>query len=101
MSEEDGASNRRKALEVVVSGHVQGVGYRFFCQRKAHKYGIGGWARNCPDGTVQVRAFGFDEAVEKFVVDLGKGPRFGRVDDVLVRDISETNTAILNEFSIK
>ncbi len=94
-------ANRQSALDVVVSGRVQGVGYRFFCLRKANEYGICGWARNCPDGTVQVLAVGRDEAVKEFVAELGRGPTFGKVENIAVNDVSETNTAVFSEFLIR
>ena len=71
-------------VKIIVSGRVQGVGFRFYCQRKAHEFGISGWARNCSNGTVEVRASGTDEALSEFVTALKRGPKFGRVEDISV-----------------
>jgi acylphosphatase len=77
------------ARKVVVSGRVQGVGYRFFCQRKANEFGVRGWAKNCADGTVQVMAVGSVEALRDFVAELGRGPRFGKVEGVAVSNVPD------------
>jgi acylphosphatase len=58
----------------VVSGHVQGVGYRWFVRRLASSAGVAGSARNLPDGRVEVVVEGPAEAVEA-LVDALDGPR--------------------------
>ncbi len=68
----------------VVSGRVQGVGYRFFARDAAAREGIRGWVRNHHDGTVEVYAEGDADAVLRFERALRQGPRGARVDDVLV-----------------
>jgi acylphosphatase len=73
---------RRIAL---VSGHVQGVGYRWFVRRLAEAAGVSGSARNLVDGRVEVVLEGPDEHVDRLVAELG-GPRApGRVTGVDVR----------------
>jgi acylphosphatase len=54
----------------VVSGHVQGVGYRWFVRERAIAAGLEGSARNLPDGRVEVVLQGQAEAVEALVADL-------------------------------
>ncbi len=46
------------AKHIVFTGRVQGVGFRFTAHRMAHRYNLGGWVRNCPDGTVEMVAQG-------------------------------------------
>jgi acylphosphatase len=58
----------------VVSGHVQGVGYRWFVRELASAAGVAGSARNLPDGRVEVVAEGDDDAVRALVAALD-GPR--------------------------
>jgi DNA ligase D-like protein (predicted 3'-phosphoesterase) len=86
VSEADKAE-RPRAIRVVVSGHVQGVGFREATRRRALKLGVLGWVRNADDGTVAVHAEGESEAVEKLVAYLGGGPRGAQVDDVGVEDV--------------
>jgi len=58
----------------LVKGRVQGVGYRYFALREAHALGLGGFARNLPDGDVEVVAEGAPEALEIFAGRLAEGP---------------------------
>jgi acylphosphatase len=69
----------------VVSGHVQGVGYRYFVRGLAGSAGVTGSARNLPDGRVEVVLEGEAESVRAVVAEL-EGPRApGRVTRVDVR----------------
>jgi acylphosphatase len=70
----------------VVSGRVQGVGFRFFAARAAMKAGVVGWVRNLPDGRVETIVEGSDDAVERYLGELRKGPLGSRVTDVAVED---------------
>ncbi|HUA73270.1 MAG TPA: DNA polymerase ligase N-terminal domain-containing protein [Solirubrobacteraceae bacterium] len=76
-----------RAIRAVVSGHVQGVGFREMTRRRALKLGLLGWVRNADDGTVLVHAEGAPDAVELLIAYLGKGPRGARVGDVAVEDV--------------
>ncbi len=67
------------AVEIVVEGMVQGVGFRQFAQTCARKGAVVGYAMNAPDGTVRVVAEGARAALETFIADLERGPRLGRV----------------------
>jgi acylphosphatase len=62
------------ARRVVVSGLVQGVGFRFSTQRAAQRLGVAGWARNLADGRVEVHAQGDRAAVAALVDWLWEGP---------------------------
>jgi acylphosphatase len=68
----------------VVSGRVQGVGFRFFVRDAAVREGIGGWVRNRDDGRVEIEAEGDAEALLRFERAVRRGPAAARVDDVLV-----------------
>jgi acylphosphatase len=78
------------AVEVLVGGRVQGVGYRNFAQRRAHERRLTGYAVNLPDGRVKIRAEGDLQAIEEFVRELGKGPPLARVERVDVSAIPFT-----------
>jgi acylphosphatase len=73
---------RRLAL---VSGHVQGVGYRAFVRRLAEAAGVSGSARNLPDGRVEVDLEGPGQAVDRLVAELDGPQAPGRVTGVDVR----------------
>jgi acylphosphatase len=69
-------------LHAVVRGDVQGVGFRYFVQRKAQQLGLKGWVRNNDDGTVELVAEGSREQLEQLKRALQEGPRMARVDRV-------------------
>jgi acylphosphatase len=72
----------------MVSGAVQGVGYRYFVLHRAGVLGVSGWARNLPDGRVEVLAEGSPEALASFESVLRQGPKHARVSDVEKSQIS-------------
>ena len=63
----------------VVRGRVQGVGYRYFVMREANALGVAGFARNLPDGTVEVVAEAAEDVLELFEDRLRQGPSFASV----------------------
>ena len=66
----------------VVSGRVQGVGFRWFVEREAAQIGVTGWVRNCTNGDVEVMATGTREQHTSLRQKLQQGPRAARVDYV-------------------
>jgi acylphosphatase len=72
----------RVARHYLVSGDVQGVGFRFFTQRVAARHQVVGFVRNLADGRVEVHAEGSPEGVEGFKHDLAAGPQHARVEQV-------------------
>lgn len=66
----------------VVVGRVQGVGYRYFARRQAETLGVTGFARNLPDGSVEVVAEGDDERLSRLEERLRQGPDFASVSNV-------------------
>jgi acylphosphatase len=67
------------ARRAVVSGSVQGVGFRFFAERAAREAGVTGWVRNRPDGTVETVVEGEEKAVARYLERLRSGPGGSRV----------------------
>ena len=74
----------RVARRYLISGRVQGVGFRYFTERAAGREGVHGWVRNRPDGSVEAMAEGDAEAVERFERAIRHGPPGARVDGVEV-----------------
>ena len=66
----------------VVSGRVQGVGFRYFVARAAHTLGLSGYVRNLPVGTVEVAAAGDRAALESLAALLEEGPPGAVVESV-------------------
>lgn len=74
----------RAARRFLVSGRVQGVGFRYFARDVARQEGLAGWVRNLDDGRVEAWAEGEGEALDRFERALHRGPSHARVDHVLV-----------------
>lgn len=74
----------RKSVQVVISGRVQGVGYRAWCVRTATALGLSGWARNRRSGSVEAVLCGEAAGVEAMLEALWKGPVYARIDEVEV-----------------
>ena len=72
----------RVARHFLISGRVQGVGFRYFAQATGVREGLHGWVRNLPDGRVEVSAEGDADAVERFERAMRHGPPGARVDAV-------------------
>ncbi len=73
-----------QARRFLITGLVQGVGFRYFAERSAQQIGIRGWARNLDDGRVEVYAVGTRDRLEDFEARLRQGPRFADVRSVKV-----------------
>ena len=69
-------------LHAIVRGDVQGVGFRYFVQRRAQQLGLSGWVRNNDDGSVELVAEGTRKQLEDLKHALEEGPRLARVDRV-------------------
>ena len=69
---------------MVVSGRVQGVGFRWATLERARSRGVAGWVRNRPEGGVEAVFEGPTDAVDALVAWVRRGPSGARVDDVTV-----------------
>lgn len=87
------------AVEVVVSGRVQGVGYRKYAQRRAQDRGLTGYAVNLHTGQVKIRVEGRQEAIDAYVHDLGQGPPLARVQEVAVTPAAYTGR--FSDFAVR
>jgi acylphosphatase len=81
------------AVEVRISGRVQGVSFRWHTRRTAQRLGVTGWVRNEPDGSVLLHAEGDREAVQELVAWCHDGPPVARVADVVTREVPDAGTA--------
>ena len=67
---------------MIVSGRVQGVGFRWFVSRQAKLRGLTGWVKNLPTGQVEVLAEGERGLIETLIADLKVGNRASHVTDI-------------------
>ncbi|MFD1611719.1 acylphosphatase [Sphingomonas tabacisoli] len=71
-----------RSVRLLISGRVQGVGYRDWAQREAAALGLSGWVRNLRDGRVEAVASGDGGAVGIYLERVREGPHMARVDHV-------------------
>ena len=86
------------ARRLTISGHVQGVGFRWFTVDAARREGATGWVRNLPDGSVEAFVEGEIESVTRVERALRRGPSRARVEHVSV--IDEEASGAYGSFSI-
>jgi acylphosphatase len=71
---------------LLITGRVQGVGFRFYAQRKARELSVAGWVRNRPDGSVEAVIQGTLEAVESMIAWARRGPPSAVVSGVQITE---------------
>jgi acylphosphatase len=76
-----------KSYKLNIRGVVQGVGYRYFCYKKANEYKIYGYVKNLFNGDVEVMAQGEDGLVKDFIKELKIGPGYSTVKSVIIEEI--------------
>ena len=70
--------------KIIVSGIVQGVGYRYFVMKLAHKRELTGWVKNLPTGQVEIEVEGPRGLIEAMIQELPIGNPWASVRDVEV-----------------
>ncbi len=70
------------ARRLLISGIVQGVGFRFFAQRSAARHQVTGFIKNLDDGSVEALIQGTEKTVLAMRDDLAAGPRDSRIDQI-------------------
>lgn len=77
-------------VNVLVTGQVQGVGFRWGAQRAAQERGLSGWVRNLPDGRVEAEIEGGRDAVDGMLAWLAHGPSTAEVAGTTVTEVPAT-----------
>lgn len=81
-----------RRVHVIVTGDVQGVGYRYTMRLEARAAGVGGWVRNRRDGSVEAEVEGSPEQVDEVLAWMAQGPPGSRVDAAQVTEMDATGT---------
>lgn len=92
-----GMTDNREKLQsrrYLISGMVQGVGFRYFAMRAAERLKVTGYAKNLPDGRVEVYAIGNKPSLTKFRAELERGPQ-----GALVSSVSEEDAPLQEQLS--
>ena len=76
-----------KTTHIIVTGRVQGVGFRYFTVRCANDLSLCGWVRNLPDGSVETVIQGQDEKIEEMIGLLKQGPGAANVSGMEIKGI--------------
>ncbi len=77
-----------KNVHIVVKGHVQGIGFRYYVLKHANLLGLDGVVRNLINGDVEIYASGENNIISDFIDIVKKGPALSRVDNVDVCAVS-------------
>lgn len=85
--------------EIIVSGRVQGVGYRYYAVQQAQLLGVKGYVKNQADNSVLIVAQADEEVIQTFIDYLYVGPTRARVDHIFKSKIN--NLSDFNNFSVK
>jgi acylphosphatase len=76
----------KKHYNLIITGKVQGVGYRFSCMEAAYKCGVKGFVRNKSNGNVYAEAEGAEEELAVFIAWCRRGPAWAQVTDVQIEE---------------
>jgi len=90
-----------KRVRVLVSGRVQGVGFRAATRREATRLGLSGWVRNLPDGRVEAEFEGAASAVERAIAWCASGPPGAEVEACERSDAPPAGKAAVPGFAIR
>jgi acylphosphatase len=72
---------------LIISGKVQGVGFRYFVRKSAVKLGVAGWVRNLEDGRVEAIFEGEEGVVASAIKFANQGPRFSKVENIELKKL--------------
>ncbi len=82
-----------RAVDVNISGRVQGVFFRRYAAQEADRLELSGWVRNEPDGSVAAHFEGPSHAVDEMVAWCRRGSPGSQVDELEVREVDPTGSA--------
>ena len=88
-----------KTYKVLLSGRVQGVGFRYFTESVAEKYSVKGYVGNTPAGKVEIVCQGEEEEVSSFIDEVSKGPAFSVITDIITEELKDKK--VYNTFEIR
>ncbi len=71
-------------ITIVVTGKVQGVGFRYSAKRAALEHTIHGFVKNLDDGSVYIEAEGTQENIDTYIIWCKSGPRYALVKDIAI-----------------
>ena len=88
-----------ETYNLLLSGRVQGVGFRYFAEARASRYNIKGYVKNTYDNRVEIVCQGELDNLDKFILEVKKGPSFSHITNVEMEEIK--NSPVYKSFEIK
>ena len=88
-----------KSLRLIISGRVQGVGYRDWLVAEARERGVGGWVRNRGAGQVEALLSGDDDAVDAVLAACDRGPPYARVASIAATECEPADEPIFRRLA--
>lgn len=85
--------------QLIVSGKVQGVGFRWFVRETARRVDLAGWVQNRPDGSVEIAVDGDDASLDALERAVASGPQGARVDSV--GRVAQSPDTLTRPFSVR
>ncbi len=87
-----------KSISILITGKVQGVGFRYFVLNKAIELQIAGFVRNNRDGSVYLEAEGAEDSINLFIFWCSRGPARSRIEQTFVESVPNSGH---KEFLVK
>jgi acylphosphatase len=85
----DVLKNEIKTFRILISGRVQGVGFRYFAHDKALQFGIKGYVQNTQDNKVEIICQGKKNDLDNFIDVVMKGPALSFISDFLLEEVAD------------
>jgi acylphosphatase len=76
-----------RRVSILVSGLVQGVGFRYYSRKEAESLRLAGYVRNKADGSVEIEAQGTPEAIDRFLEWVKHGPKKAVVENIISKEL--------------
>lgn len=86
-------------FRILLSGRVQGVGFRYFAYDRAVQFGVKGYVQNTNDNKVEIICQGQKKCLDAFILSVKKGPALAYVSEFILEEIS--NFSLYDYFEIK
>ena len=88
-----------ETYNLLLSGRVQGVGFRYFAEVRASRYNIKGYVRNIYDNKVEIVCQGDPDNLDKFIIEVKNGPSFSHITNVEMEEIIDA--PVYDVFEVK
>lgn len=86
-------------FNLLLSGRVQGVGFRYFAEARAARYNIKGYVKNTYDNKVEIVCQGEPDNLDKFILEVKNGPSFSHIKQVDMEEVIDA--PVYDVFEIK